>query len=78
VGGVPEVVARDQNCLLVNPGDIQGFSNALARLIDDPALRLQLGQYGLQFTGPDSKFSTQALVTKTESVYRRWISELSQ
>jgi glycosyltransferase involved in cell wall biosynthesis len=78
VGGVPEVVARDQNCLLVNPGDIQGFSNALARLIDDPALRLQLGQYGLQFTGSGSKFSTEALVTQTESVYRRWISELSQ
>lgn len=78
VGGVPEVVARDQNCLLVQLGDHEGFKNALARLIDDPALRLKFGQYGLIITGPEGKFSTQTLVSRTEAVYRRWIKELSQ
>ncbi len=76
VGGVPEVVARDQNCLLVQPGDIEGFRNALARLIDDPALRLKMGRYGLEITGPEGKFSTKTLVGRTESVYRRWMSEV--
>ena len=77
VGGVPEVVARDQNCLLVELGDSEGFKNALARLIDEPDLRLKLGQFGVKLTGPDSKFSPNTLVKRTEAVYRRWISELN-
>ena len=77
VGGVSEVVARDQNCLLVNKGDIAAFRQALAQLIDDPALRLKMGQYGLEITGPEGKFSTQTLVKRTVSIYRCWISELS-
>ena len=77
VGGVPEVVARDKNCLLVELGDIEGFKNALARLIDDPALRLKLAQFGVELTGPSGKFSTATLVKRTESVYRRWIRELN-
>jgi glycosyltransferase involved in cell wall biosynthesis len=77
VGGVPEVVARDKNCLLVELGDIEGFKNALARLIDDPALRLKLGRFGVELTGPSGKFSTATLVKRTESVYRRWIRELN-
>ena len=78
VGGVPEVVARDQNCLLVELGDVEGFRNALARLIEDPALRLKLGQFGVEWAGPEGKFSTKSLVQRTESVYRRWLSELNK
>jgi glycosyltransferase involved in cell wall biosynthesis len=77
VGGVPEVVARDQNCLLVELGDSEGFKNCLARLIDDPALRIKFGEFGLKLTGPEGKFSVNTLVKRTEAVYRSWISELN-
>ncbi len=77
VGGVPEVVVRDQNALLVTRGDIAGFRQALARLIEDPALRLKLGKFGLEITGPEGKFSTKTLVKRTESVYRHWLGTLN-
>ena len=77
VGGVPEVVARGKNCLLVELGDSEGFKNALARLIDEPALRSKLGQFGLKLTEPEGKFSTNTLVKRTEAVYRRWLRELN-
>jgi glycosyltransferase involved in cell wall biosynthesis len=38
-GGVGEVVAHGESGLLTPPGDVAAFAEALARLLDDPALR---------------------------------------
>ncbi len=43
VGGVPEVVASEQNGLLVEPGNVERLASALERLAMSPALRDRLG-----------------------------------
>jgi glycosyltransferase involved in cell wall biosynthesis len=43
---VPEVVPDGQAGLLTPPGDVPALADALAALLDSPALRLRLGEYG--------------------------------
>jgi len=43
VGGVPEVVTPEREALLVPPDDPASLASALARLLDDSALRYRLG-----------------------------------
>lgn len=43
-GGQREYVEDGRNGLLVTPGNAKQLADAMGRLIDDPALRLQLGQ----------------------------------
>jgi glycosyltransferase involved in cell wall biosynthesis len=46
VGGIPELVVHDETGLLVAPGDPHALASALARLIDDRALRRRFGIAG--------------------------------
>jgi glycosyltransferase involved in cell wall biosynthesis len=46
VGGIPEIIEHERDGLLVRPGDADDLARALARLLDDPALRQSLGQAG--------------------------------
>jgi glycosyltransferase involved in cell wall biosynthesis len=39
VGGIPAVALDGRNALFVRPGDVEGLTMALERLLDDPALR---------------------------------------
>ena len=43
VAGIPEIVAENQNGLLVDEQSPDELACALGRLIDDPALRQQFG-----------------------------------
>lgn len=45
-GGIPELIADGQNGLLFAAGNAQELAAALARLVDDPALRTAMGQAG--------------------------------
>ncbi|HEX9428599.1 MAG TPA: glycosyltransferase family 4 protein, partial [Candidatus Polarisedimenticolia bacterium] len=44
VGGVPEVLEEGRDGLLIPPGDAEAVALAIARLADDPALRLEMGR----------------------------------
>lgn len=46
IGGMPEVVADGETGLLPAPGDAESLFAAVARLLDEPALRAQLGEAG--------------------------------
>jgi glycosyltransferase involved in cell wall biosynthesis len=43
VGGIPTVVNDGEDGILVEPEDVQGFANALAKLISSPELRRTMG-----------------------------------
>lgn len=46
IGGVPEIVEDGVTGLLVEPGDVQALSDAVARLLGDRALAERMGQAG--------------------------------
>jgi glycosyltransferase involved in cell wall biosynthesis len=49
VGAVEDIVSNGETGLLVEPGDADGLTAALARLIGDPGLRQRLGQAARRF-----------------------------
>ncbi len=46
ITGIPELIQNGVDGLLVAPSDAEGFACALRALIDDPDLRLRIGQAG--------------------------------
>lgn len=44
VGGVPEMIEDGVSGMLVDPGDPQGIADAVAAIVDDPALAARLGE----------------------------------
>jgi len=49
VAGVPEAVRDGETAILTEPGDVDAFSNAIARLLVDEGLRHRLGEQGREF-----------------------------
>lgn len=43
VGGIPEIVEHEETGIMISPGDIEGMSEAIIRLLDDEALCRKLG-----------------------------------
>jgi glycosyltransferase involved in cell wall biosynthesis len=66
-GGIPEVVEDQVTGLLVTPGDIHGFSSAVIRLLDDPALSERFGKAGRQRA--ETLFGVEAHVTGVLKAY---------
>jgi glycosyltransferase involved in cell wall biosynthesis len=66
VGSVAEVVLDGRNGLLVRPDD-DDLVAATLRLVDDPALRAELGANGRQHT--TDRYSRDRLVADTEQLY---------
>lgn len=48
ITGIPELVEDDRSGLLVTPGNVDELTDALERLLQDPALRQRLGSEGRQ------------------------------
>jgi colanic acid/amylovoran biosynthesis glycosyltransferase len=46
--GIPEAVTHEVNGLLVLPADAESLAEAMARLLDQPELRRQMGERGRQ------------------------------
>jgi glycosyltransferase involved in cell wall biosynthesis len=70
VGGVPQVVEHGVNGLLVAPGDIDGLAAALARLLEEPALRESLGAAARRTI--ETRFSLATALDRLGELYRRF------
>lgn len=68
VPGCREVVQNEVNGLLVPPGNVEALCHALKRLIDDAALRREMGRQGRELA--ERHFSLADVVQKTLAVYR--------
>jgi N-acetyl-alpha-D-glucosaminyl L-malate synthase BshA len=69
VGGIPEVVQDQISGRLVPFGDADGLVRAVEHLIQNPALRAQLGRAAQQRAR--EHFSANAIVPRYEELYRR-------
>jgi len=67
IGGVSEIVQHEKTGLLVRPGDVDGLSIAISRLIEDAELRLVLGQAAQE--NVNKNFSIEKHVSSIESIY---------
>lgn len=68
VGGVPEVVAHQENGLLVPPDDAKELARAMIRLCENHAERVRMGQAGRQRLV--THFDVQRTAEKTLALYR--------
>lgn len=78
VDGVPEMMKEGVSGLLVPLDDVPALTNAIRRLIEDPALRSRMGREGLDFCRHSGHFSLRAMVARVESAYTRWLGELKK
>ena len=67
VGSVPEAVRADETGLLVPPDDPVTLAAALRRLLDDPPLRLRLGEAGRRLAV--ERFTATAMARSFERLY---------
>ncbi|KNY11914.1 glycosyl transferase [Achromobacter piechaudii] len=75
VGGVSEMFRDGETGILVPPKNPQALVDALQRLIDDPALRRQMGAAGRKMVWEEAVFSPARLAETTEAIYLKWLAE---
>jgi glycosyltransferase involved in cell wall biosynthesis len=70
-GGTPEVVEHGKCGLLSPPGDIDALAANLLRLLGDPALRAQFGEYGRSRV--EQHFTPQRMASDFAALYARML-----
>jgi len=75
VGGVSEMFRNGETGILVPPKDPVALTEALERLIDDPALRRRMGEAGRRMVWEEGVFSPARLAETTEAIYTKWLAE---
>jgi glycosyltransferase involved in cell wall biosynthesis len=69
VGAIPKMVDPGQTGLLVDPGDIDGLSDAIIKILKDRELARQMGKNGS--TRARQLFSADAMAREYEDLYRQ-------
>ena len=67
-GAIPEYLEHDKQGLLIEPGDVEALTQALRRLIADPALRRTMGAAAKERA---QLYDWKVLWTQVDAVYRR-------
>jgi glycosyltransferase involved in cell wall biosynthesis len=75
VGGVPDVVRDGEDGLLVEPGDVEGLAESLARLAADAELRARMGAAGRARVL--ERYSVARLVDDMDRLYRSLLASRS-
>jgi glycosyltransferase involved in cell wall biosynthesis len=70
VGGIPQVVEHEVNGLLVNAGDVDGLAAAIARLLENQALRERVGAAARATV--EIRFSLNEALAKLSGIYARF------
>jgi glycosyltransferase involved in cell wall biosynthesis len=70
-GSFPELIERTGGGLLVDPEDPRDLARGLRRMLDDVALRQELGRKGREAVRRD--FSAEVMARNTVDVYRKYI-----
>ena len=73
VGGAPEAISEGETGYLVNSGDDEAMADRILRLLNDPARVREMGLKGRRLV--EQRFSREALVSKTESLYARLLAK---
>ena len=68
-GGIPEVIGDGETGVLVPPRDPSALADAMARLLEDAALRKRMGEAGLSRVR--AQFSVEKMVRETLAAYAR-------
>jgi glycosyltransferase involved in cell wall biosynthesis len=63
VGGIPELVKNEEECLLVEAGNVSELVNGMKRLIQDKALSERLGESAHSRVLRDFSLDVQARAT---------------
>lgn len=66
VGGIPDLVKHGQNGFLVGPGDIEGLSLAIRKLLIDKKMRDEMGRRGRTMA---LDFGVEKMVEKIDELY---------
>jgi len=66
VGGIPDLVKHGQNGFLVGPGDIEGLSLAIRKLLIDKKMRDKMGMKGRTMA---QSFGVEKMVEKIDALY---------
>ncbi|MCY4021540.1 MAG: glycosyltransferase [Chloroflexi bacterium] len=74
VSAIPEVVAHGQTGLLVEPRDVDALAAAMARLLEDHALRQHMGLLGAARL--EERFNVERMVSGTVAVYKGYTRQL--
>ena len=69
VGAIPEVIAHGETGILIEPRDVDALAQAMARLLDDRALRKYMGLLGVARL--EERFSSERMVAETIAVYEQ-------
>jgi glycosyltransferase involved in cell wall biosynthesis len=69
IGGVPEVVLDGETGILVEPGDSEQLAQAILTLIENPALRRQMGKRGRRHVLANYRWEDNAAMM--EKLYQR-------
>jgi len=68
VPGCREIVRHETNGLVVEPKNVFALTEAIRRLLDDPALRLKMGNQGREIAV--NEFSQKAVIAETLDLYQ--------
>lgn len=71
-GGVPQVIDQGKSGLLSPPQDIDGLAANLLKLINDPALRREMGEYGRRRV--EEYYNPRRMADEVEQLYRKILS----
>lgn len=67
VGGIPEIIDNGKNGFLVPVGDVDGFKNALLKLVSDHQLRVNMGREAKRKI--DNNFSESSIISRLDELY---------